>query len=102
MADPQAQLEIEALRTAGKALTLIESHMKTCDEDRKADRADRAEFRQEIRDGFAQTHKRIDEVHSRINTDRSVRLKLILKIAGAIILGLLALAAYLFQQKIGW
>ena len=102
MDDAQDQLNTRALENAGKALTLIEAHMASCDKDRKEDRAQRAEFREEIRDGFTKTHERIDEVHSRINTDRSVRLKLVLKIAGAIILVLLAAIGTLFLRSMGW
>ncbi len=69
------QLDTRAIELATSALARIEAHERVCKERWEASRRAQEEIKDALKHGFDETHRRIDEVHGRINGLADLRLK---------------------------
>lgn len=86
-----------ALDEAREARAAIEAHKGLCDERWEASRRAQEEIKDALKRGFEETHRRIDEVHGRVNDLSDYRLR-----GAAAVIGVLLVAfGWVFMVHFG-
>lgn len=93
----QDQLDSRAIELANQALARIETHERVCKERWEASRRAQEEIKEALTRGFDETHRRIDEVHGRVNGLSDIRLR-----GAAAVIGVLLVAfGWVFMAHFG-
>jgi phage shock protein A len=93
----QEQLDTRTIDLANRALARIETHERVCEERWEASRRAQEEIKEALKHGFDETHRRIDEVHGRVNGLSDLRLR-----GAAAVIGVLLVAfGWVFMVHFG-